>query len=348
MTLAKAFAEQAESCQTLGSPFMARLMHLLVPLLGPGTKLGDYIRTWPGDISWRGDVVPLRLAGGLHYLILTGRARELAGVYPPTNANDADLSGALAQVLQNQSDFLTDWMQSPPQTNEVRRSAAILPGLAAIAKAHPRPMELLELGASAGLNLCADQFCLHASGITLGDPASGVQLRPDWTGAAPPDAQIEIARRAGVDLTPIDATDPDQLMRLLSFLWPDQPHRADLTRAAAQAVTGAGLSVDKGDAADWLDSRLRSRKPGRTCVVFHTIAFQYFPKASQDRIADMMERGGGQATAESPLAWLAMEADGTSPGAALTLRLWPGDLRLVLGRADFHGRWVDFRETGPI
>jgi hypothetical protein len=27
----------------------------------------------------------------------------------------------------------------------------------------------------------------------------------------------------------------------------------------------------------------------------------------------------------------------------VTLRLWPGDKTLDLGRADFHGRWVDWR-----
>jgi hypothetical protein len=38
-----------------------------------------------------------------------------------------------------------------------------------------------------------------------------------------------------------------------------------------------------------------------------------------------------------------MEDDGKTPGAGLTLRLWPGDVTLDLGRADFHGRWLDWR-----
>ncbi len=58
----------------------------------------------------------------------------------------------------------------------------------------------------------------------------------------------------------------------------------------------------------------------------------------------MIERAGEKATGEAPLAWLSMENDGSdNAGAALNLRLWPGDHRIDLGRADFHGRWVDWR-----
>ncbi len=54
----------------------------------------------------------------------------------------------------------------------------------------------------------------------------------------------------------------------------------------------------------------------------------------------MIEAAGAEATPDSPFAFMQMENDGGENGAALTLRLWPGDLRLPLGRADFHGRWV--------
>lgn len=82
---------------------------------------------------------------------------------------------------------------------------------------------------------------------------------------------------------------------------------------------------------------------GHSCVVFHTIALQYFPPATKSEITNLMEAAGQAATKSTPLAWLGMEADGSTPGAALTLRLWPGDHHLDLGRADFHGRWIDFR-----
>ena len=61
------------------------------------------------------------------------------------------------------------------------------------------------------------------------------------------------------------------------------------------------------------------------------------------QIAALIETAGAAATTDAPLALFGMEADGTGPGAALTLRLWPGDVTLPMGRADFHGRRIDWR-----
>ena len=59
----------------------------------------------------------------------------------------------------------------------------------------------------------------------------------------------------------------------------------------------------------------------------------------------MIEAAGALATPDHPLAWLSMENDGDATGgvgAAITLRIWPGNVTLQLGRADFHGRWVQW------
>ena len=85
--------------------------------------------------------------------------------------------------------------------------------------------------------------------------------------------------------------------------------------------------------------RAAGRHDGALHLVFHTVAWQYFPPATQTRALAAMANAGRQA----PVARLSMEADGTSPGAALTLTLWPGNDTIPLGRADFHGRWVDWR-----
>jgi len=82
---------------------------------------------------------------------------------------------------------------------------------------------------------------------------------------------------------------------------------------------------------------------GACHLVYHTVAHQYFPAATQSRIARAMEVAGARATPLAPLAWVGMEADDRREGAGITLRMWPGDLRLSLGRAGFHGQWVDWR-----
>ena len=77
-------------------------------------------------------------------------------------------------------------------------------------------------------------------------------------------------------------------------------------------------------------------------LIYHTIAWQYFPPGAQARGTALIETAGAQATATRPLAWLRMENDGDAAGAALSVRLWPGDAHIALGRADFHGRWINW------
>ena len=101
--------------------------------------------------------------------------------------------------------------------------------------------------------------------------------------------------------------------------------------------------VDQADAADWLATRLANPSPGCCHMIYHTIAWQYFPPKVKSACTTSIESAGVHATAQTPLAWFSMEADESSPGAAMTLRLWPGDVRFDLGRVDFHGRWVDWR-----
>ena len=54
-----------------------------------------------------------------------------------------------------------------------------------------------------------------------------------------------------------------------------------------------------------------------------------------------MEAAGQTATAESPLAWLALEANRETYRHELVVRYWPGNEAPVkLGEAHAHGAWV--------
>ena len=340
MTLNDAFLIQARSCTALGSPFMGRLLTLLAANWPAQTPLGEACAKWAGDIGPGGASLPLRIAGGLHALVLTGQSPALARVYPPQNPGDIDPTDAVLTALHEHADFMLVWIKSPPQTNEVRRSAALIAAAHWLAARHPLPMVISELGASAGLNLMWDRYALHTDQHRLGPNPAALTLTPDWTGPLPPAAHLRVTDRRGVDLNPLDAHNPDHALRLLAYLWPDQPHRADLTRAAiaAQAAT-----VDRGDAIDWLENRLAQPHPGHLHLIYHTVAWQYFPAPAQARGTALIETVGARATPDAPLAWLGMENDGDVAGAALTLRLWPGDLHVSLGRADFHGRWITWQ-----
>lgn len=337
--LRQAFAEQARSCEALGSPFMGRLMRELPEVLGQAPGLSALYDTWPGDPSSRAESLPLRLAGGLHALVRSGRAAELAAAYPPSGHGDLD--EALGVALAAWDLWLCDWVQSAPQTNEVGRSAPLLAIASTLSARLGLPLKLSELGASAGLNLNFDRYHLRAGDALLGRSAAPVTLTPEWRGASPELAPVTVIERRGVDLNPLDPLTAGE--RLLAYLWPDQPERLDRIESALRMARLHPVSVDQGDAAGWLEARLATASDGCCHMVYHTIAHQYFPAVTQTRIRAAMEAAGARATSRAPLAWVGMEADAQPGGAALTLRLWPADVRLTLGRAGFHGQWVDWQ-----
>ncbi|MDO8882975.1 DUF2332 domain-containing protein [Pseudotabrizicola sp.] len=336
-----ALEEQAGACDALGSPFTARLLRVLGQVWPRGTMLAQQVAAWPGDLGPRAASVPLRIAGGLHALVLAGRVPDLAALYPPDAGRD--LAAPLVRALLAEDAFLCDWVKTAPQTNEVGRSAVLLAAAAEVTRRYGLPLVLSELGASAGLNLWFDRYALQVPEGVIGASASLVRLCPDWRGGVvPPVTRITVAARRGVDLHPLDPTRDGA--RLMAFVWADQADRL----ARLQAALGVGQSavVDAGDAADWLEARLSQPRTGAVHLVYHTIAHQYFPAIAQDRIAVAMALAGERATPDAPLVWLGMEADGADNGAAVTLRLWPGDLRITLGRAGFHGQWLEWRGAG--
>ena len=342
MSLEEAFRNQAVSCAALESPFMAQLLNMLAENWPVQSALGQKFAAFEGDIGPAGHSLPLRVAGGLHALVLTRQDTALAAVYPPNTANDPDLRNAVLLALETHADFLNDWIDSPPQTNEIRRSAALIAGARVAVSHFDLPVHLSELGASGGMNLMWDHYALNVNGAILGPRRPALMLTPDWIGAAPPAQAPTIASRAGVDLNPLNPQNDQDLLRLTAYLWADQPHRLALTRAAASVMTA---EIDKGDAIDWLSQRLVAAPQGHLHLIQHSVAWQYFPADARVRGTALIEAAGAQATPDRPLGWLAMESDGDTTGgkgAAITLRLWPGDITLALGRADFHGRWIEW------
>lgn len=335
--LREAFRVQGHACAGLDSPFMARLMPLIGDRLRPDRPLTRRILDWPGDVGPAGQSIPLRLAGALHALVLRGHP-GLGAVYPPHDLDDETLWQAIDSALTTDAHFIDAFLNSAPQTNEVRRSAVLIAAGHWLAARYPMPFVFSELGASAGLNVNWDRFALDLGDIRLGPDDAALTLSPHWRGPKPAPQTVTVAERAGVDLNPIDIADSAERLRLLAYLWADQPHRKALTEAA---IGAAPPCPDRADAIDWLETRLTPRS-GQLHLIWSTVAWQYVPAEAQARGQALIEAAGRQAADDAPLAWLSYEADDQTPGAGLVLRLWPGDQTIALGRADFHGRWVDW------
>ena len=287
-----------------------------------------------------GQAPALRLLAALHRLVLAGQAPELARYYPSVGG-DQPPEGAWAvaeQTLRAHAADLGVVLRRGVQTNEPGRSAVLFGVLLWTADRYRRPIRLLEIGASAGLNLLAENFAYRSSGALLGDPDSPVVFEGPWVDAPvpdPADAQtyLTVIDRRGCDVAPIDATSADGQLALLSYIWPDEPKRLARMRAALGVAERFPPVVDASPAgalaptASWPSARARPSSSSGS---------RSSPSTSRTRTGTTSPTpwsGPAQrATEETPLVWARMEpADRSPPGL-------PGH-RHLLARAVRRPSW---------
>jgi hypothetical protein len=354
--LQSVFAQQAAFCRSSGSPFSALVLEAIARRIHSEPTYRDFLRPWT-EASVRqlfDAAVTLRLLGAFHYLVLSGRAPDLAALYPPQTAlPDPDvLETALAGAAVEHTDVIEGFMASPPQTNEVARSLCLVGGFLTVAAQTGLPLRCLELGASAGLNMNWDRYRYDfgaqsgtGAGAGWGDPAAPVHLSGDWEGPPPPLVEARVVERAACDQNPIDVNDPNQALRLQSYVWADQTHRLERLRAAIALKQHTGGIPERADAADWAQAHVKPKR-GVATIVYHSSFIFYPPKAVQARIAAAIEAAGAQASPDAPIAWLSKEPEPSSDAGSdeLCLRLWmgregDGEMRR-LAQSHAHCAWV--------
>jgi hypothetical protein len=227
------------------------------------------------------------------------------------------------------------------QTNEVARAWALLPG---ILTAGAEEVDLVELGASAGLLLALDRYAYRyrAGGWGSGSPL----LAGDDRGGPPIEllrSGLAVGRRRGVDRDPVDVTTADGGRLLEAFVWADQLARRERLHAAIAAVRADPPELVRGDYVELLPSLLRERRADALTVVLTSVTTVYL---DEERYQELL-RALAHAGAEGPLAWLSLEgvrngADASVEGIVLELTTWPGPIRRRLARVDYHAAWLDW------
>lgn len=334
-----AVRQQAAGCRAMNSPLTADVLDTLAKTLDRTSRTGARILDWPGEPM--ADALKLRIAGALHALARSGQDAELTALYD-TGAGDFD--AVLKRILSEWDDWLYPWLDSPPQTNEVGRSAALMAGLMLAAKRLAMPIELLELGSSAGLNLNLDRFRYNLGGLEAGPADAAVRVMPEWKGEAPVGQWPQIVTRCGVDQNPLDVRDETVAARLLAYCWPDQHDRLARLEAAIATARAHPPVVEAGDAADWIERKLAEpQSEGIVRIIMHSVFWQYMPAHAQVRTEAAILKAGGLATADRPFGWLSFEPDplAISP-MQLRLRLWPSGEELHLAACHPHGASISW------
>jgi hypothetical protein len=259
---------------------------------------------------------------------------------------DADaLWEAVHATIAAHDQDLTRFLDTPPQTNEVSRAGILLGGLALVAARWRLPLSLIEIGASAGLNLNFDHFFYDlGERRSWGDAQSSVRITSDWRGKAPSlDAPLKIAARLGNDQNPLSAGRADDRRRLLAYVWPDQTDRLKRLEAALDVAAKHAVEIVKDDAGKFLASCLaRKAHDGVARVVFHTIVLQYASPQTRAAIKETLAAAGARATDSAPLARFSMEHEKPDEPATIRLTLWPGGDERIIGQCDSHGGWAEW------
>ena len=325
----------------------SRLYVELMRGAGADADAGGIVATiFAGDPATPASVPELRLLAALHHLVLSGEAPQLARHFPSAggDAPAADAWPAARRTLAEHEAVVRRLAQRTVQTNEPGRGVPLYGGLLWLSERHGLPIRLLEIGASAGLNLNADRFRYVVGGVPLGAPAGSLEFVEPWEGTPVADpagaaARLRVTERAGCDHAPIDATTPAGLLELQSYIWPDEPERLARIAHAAGVAARHPVSVQRRSAGAWLVARLADVRPDTLTVIWQSVVNQYLDSGERDAIRSAFASAGG------PLAWLTLEppaVDDRQDGSfELRCRERPedngrGEARL-LAHAGYHG-----------
>ncbi|WP_062290120.1 DUF2332 domain-containing protein [Demequina phytophila] len=237
-------------------------------------------------------------------------------------------------VLEREADVLA-FGSRRTQTNEVRRCAVLMPVIAAALgeRGWDGPVHAIDVGASAGLGLLMDTVAYRYDGTRIG--ASPLTLDCENRGAFDlPVAPPAFATRTGLDLAPVDATDPEQAAWLEALVWPEQTDRLERLRAAIALRASADITMVAGDAAVTLPAVAEALPPG-PIVLWHSIALYQLPDDALDAVDDAVVA----VAARRPLVRVAFEPQ-PGGGADLRVGLRPRETAPV-ALAHTHGVWID-------
>lgn len=250
---------------------------------------------------------PNVLLGVVHYLLLDGLDHPLADVY--AGRSDADPGPLFRELcLAHRADVLALMETRRTQTNECGRCAVIGPALTWAAQHVGRPLALVDVGTSAGLNLGCDRYLLDYGTAGVCGPAdAAVRIECAVTGGVPPiEPRLpEIVSRAGLDRSPIDLTDADDARWLLACVWPDTG-RLERTSAAIKDAQLHPPRIHQGDMIDDLPAVLDELPGEAVACVTTTWALAYLSRAGRERFAAQL----ASCALDRTIVWISGEGPG--------------------------------------
>ena len=299
--------------------------------------------------SARRPPVPNLLFAAVHFLLLRGAAHALASFYASLTPDPSPAGDAYHHFrdfcMEHESDLRGLLPTRLVQTNEVARCSYLRSAFAFIAdETQGQPLSLVDVGASAGLNLLWDRYAYDYRGHGLaGDRNSpvriSVEVRGDNRPPIPHDSP-SVAFRTGVDLNPVDVTDPDSALWLRALVWPGHERRADRLQAAMALALSDPPALVAGNALHVLPE-ISGGVPARTTLcIFHNHALNQFSQGDRRQFSSLVD----ECSQDREVYLLSAEGRRGHSFVNLELaRIRNGDRSVgELAKVDPHGKWLEW------
>jgi hypothetical protein len=291
---------------------------------------------------------PNLFLAAVHFLLLRGAQHELREFYGTCVANPrpvADIWPAFRSFcLTYREQIIPLLQQGRVQTNEVRRCSYLFPAFSFVQNRQPdRPLAIIEIGTSAGLNLNWDRYAYDFGDHGKFENAtSPVLIQSEWRGRGwqLPTEMPPVTHRVGIDLHPVDVNDPPQASWLQSLLWPDQPERFALQRAAIDEFRRAPAKLVAGNALQVLPQEIAEAPVDANLCIVHCHTLNQFSEADRVAFQEMIRTASHDRSINVVSAeWI------KTPQTELRLATWQnGECEnTLLAEVDHHGRWIDWR-----
>ncbi|MDP4147724.1 MAG: DUF2332 domain-containing protein, partial [Bacillota bacterium] len=293
----------------------------------------------------KGQPVPNLLFGAIHYLLLQGKEHVLKDYYPSIVTSPKEIESSFIpfkDFCQVYRDEIICILESKlVQTNEVRRCAYLYPTFCYIYEKVKKPLALIEIGTSAGLQLLWDKYSYsYGTKEIFGDLNSDVHITSEMRADRPPilfHSAPPVSERIGIDLHINDLTDKEDYLWLMALIWPNHNERRKLFEKSSHFIKATPIKFIEGDGVA-LISKLSNQIPRDSVLcIFHTHVANQIPLENKKKLLEEIKAIGSDRDVFH-----------------LYNNMNDGDLHLdyfikgkenlkTIGKTDGHGRWFEWK-----
>jgi hypothetical protein len=289
--------------------------------------------------------VPNLLLAAVHYLLLKGTSHSLQDYYLSLTQTPKAIAKSFVEFkafCQLHREEIRDLLKTKlVQTNEVNRCAYLYPVFCFIYNQVKRPLSLIEIGTSAGLQLLWDQYRYsYGTGEQYGNMASSVHLKSDLKGSGRPfllKSSPPVLSRTGLDLHINDLRKTEDALWLKALIWPEHHERRERFEQAAELFKEKEVELIEGDGLALLEDVVKKLPVDAPICVFHTHVANQLSEPQKKRLIEKIREIGS-----------------TRDVFHIYNNMWDRRLHLdsfingtetcrIVGETEGHGRWFEWQ-----